>query len=73
MKRTKVLTGALILALTATALPLAACGVIPPWLAAIGMSASSLVVVGNALRLGRPRRSVLSEGTTPLNASTEPL
>jgi Cu2+-exporting ATPase len=56
-----------------TALPLAACGLIPPWLAAIGMSASSLVVVGNALRLGRPRRSVLSEVTTPLNASTEPL
>ena len=33
------------------ALPLAACGFIPPWLAAIGMSLSSLVVVLNALRL----------------------
>jgi Cu2+-exporting ATPase len=35
------------------ALPLAAAGWIPPWAAAIGMSLSSLVVVGNALRIGR--------------------
>ena len=33
------------------ALPLAAAGFIPPWAAAIGMSISSLIVVGNALRL----------------------
>jgi Cu2+-exporting ATPase len=33
------------------ALPLAATGFIPPWAAAIGMSLSSLIVVGNALRL----------------------
>ena len=35
------------------ALPLAAAGAVPPWAAAIGMSLSSLVVAGNALRVGR--------------------
>lgn len=33
------------------ALPAAAIGAVPPWLAAIGMSVSSLIVVSNALRL----------------------
>jgi len=33
------------------AIPAAALGWVPPWLAAIGMSTSSLLVVGNALRL----------------------
>ena len=35
------------------ALPLAAAGFIPPYLAAIGMSLSSLIVVLNALRVGK--------------------
>ncbi len=40
----------------ALAIPLAACGLVPPWLAAIGMSTSSLMVVMNALRIGRRQR-----------------
>lgn len=39
------------------AMPLAALGFIPPWLAAICMSASSLTVVLNALRIGRKMES----------------
>ena len=35
------------------AMPLAAIGLVPPWLAAVGMSLSSLLIVANALRLRR--------------------
>ena len=37
-------------------LPLAAAGLVPPWLAALGMSLSSLLVILNALRLSSPAR-----------------
>jgi Cu2+-exporting ATPase len=40
------------------AVPLAISGVLAPWLAALGMSASSLLVTFNALRLGRVRQAV---------------
>ena len=44
------------LAYNLTALPLAALGLVAPWMAAIGMSLSSLLVVGNALRLSRSKK-----------------
>jgi Cu2+-exporting ATPase len=37
----------------AACIPLALVGWLPPWLAGLGMALSSLVVVGNALRLAR--------------------
>jgi len=44
------------------AVPLAALGFVPPWLAALGMSASSLAVVLNALRIGRTRQAHAQAG-----------
>ena len=46
------------------ALPLAGTGMLAPWMAALGMSASSLLVVGNALRLGgRVKATAEATGT----------
>ncbi|MFN2426460.1 MAG: heavy metal translocating P-type ATPase [Candidatus Binatia bacterium] len=50
------------------ALPLAAMGHITPWWAALGMSLSSLVVVLNAVRLGRPPRD--GRGAVPIARAT---
>ncbi|MDE2360717.1 MAG: cation-translocating P-type ATPase, partial [Betaproteobacteria bacterium] len=55
------------------ALPLAGAGLVTPWLAGIGMGASSLLVVLNALRLGRSRserRPTARAGTAV--AATDP-
>ena len=41
----------------ALCVPLALAGLLPAWLAGIGMAASSLVVVGNAARLSRQRKT----------------
>ena len=57
-----------------TALPFAAAGLVPPWLAAIGMSASSLLVVLNGQRLGRQdhgsKPSPRQTGAKPILEST---
>ncbi len=49
------------LAYNLTAIPLAACGLMPPWVAALGMAGSSMLVMTNAARLlartpARPHR-----------------
>ena len=53
------------LAYNLTAVPLAALGTVTPWMAGIGMSASSLVVILNSLRLfrnhGKPAAMAVSQ------------
>lgn len=52
------------------ALPAAAAGQVPPWLAALGMSLSSLVVVANALRLLRNAPAVTETRAHAWRSST---
>jgi Cu2+-exporting ATPase len=55
------------------ALPLAATGFLAPWMAALGMSASSLLVTGNALRLSRfgARSESSVAAVDPIPAATQ--
>jgi Cu2+-exporting ATPase len=53
----------------AIAVPLAASGTLQPWIAAVGMSASSLLVVLNALRLlGGDRAAAMAESGGDMEA-----
>ena len=54
------------------AIPAAAMGLIDPWLCAVGMSASSAIVVCNALRLRRPGRPQLLLTTAVADQPKEP-
>lgn len=49
--------------------PLGALGFVPPWLAALGMSASSLLVVLNALRIGQREERADAVPTVPVQAT----
>ncbi len=51
------------------ALPLAASGMLAPWMAALGMSASSLLVTLNALRLGYQQPVKFPQAAPEANAS----
>jgi Cu2+-exporting ATPase len=53
------------------AVPFAAFGFVPPWLAGIGMSLSSLVVVLNALRVGRHTAADHPDASLPMSRPRE--
>ena len=54
-----------------SAVPLAALGFVPPWLAALGMSLSSLGVILNALRIGSG--DTTPGAAQPAHSPAEPL
>ena len=49
----------------AVCVPLAVAGMLPAWAAGLGMAASSLLVVGNALRLSRPASGAVTPNAVP--------
>ncbi len=58
------------LAYNLTAIPLAALGLMPPWLAALGMAGSSVLVMGNAARLLRASRPGVAGAAGYLQTAT---
>jgi P-type Cu2+ transporter len=56
------------LAYNATTMPLAAFGMLPPWVAAVGMTTSSILVMLNATRLLRPGRTIKADRQAPVPA-----
>ena len=54
-----------------TAVPLAAAGLVHPWLAALGMSISSLCVIVNALRIGREPAACVATSPTMFSTRAE--
>ncbi|HET9033624.1 MAG TPA: HAD-IC family P-type ATPase, partial [Dokdonella sp.] len=62
------------LAYNLSVIPVAALGFVPPWLAALGMSMSSLGVVLNALRIGSesPSSSSRNEVSAPIPSTQSP-
>ncbi|MBX3725356.1 MAG: cadmium-translocating P-type ATPase [Xanthomonadales bacterium] len=60
------------LAYNLVALPVAALGLVTPWLAALGMALSSLLVTGNALRLAGSGSARAPEGAPARGAAPTP-
>ena len=53
----------------AASVPLALIGWLPPWLAGLGMALSSLLVVGNAVRLARAADEPAAPSSSPISAA----